>query len=152
VAITIGIYSFTREDAVACPFFMPEQRLESDWPFPQRLPLGAGWSGVCTAPGQDGALPSDDELKSACNVGYARNCSRFPANRHADAVRFALGEECEGLLHVRFSCELAYLPAGHGELLYEKVTATWPKKHDDARVQRMAECYVEAQLARRAQS
>ncbi len=57
------------------------------------------------------------------------------------------GEERDGLLHVRFSCERAYLPAGHGELLYEKVTATWPKKHDDACVQRMAECYVQAQLA-----
>lgn len=149
--VTIGIYTFTREDAVACPFFMPEQRLESDWPFPQRLPLGAGWSGVCAAPGQNGARPSDDALKSACNIGYAKSCSRLPKDRYADAVRFALGEERDGLLHVRFSCERAYLPAGHGELLYEKVTATWPKKHDDACVQRMAECYVQAQLARRAQ-
>jgi len=148
----MGSYLLLREDPVACPFFLPERRLESDWPFPQRLPLGAGWSGVCTAPGQEGARPSEDELKSGCNLGYAKSCSRLPADRHADAVRFALGEEREGLLHVRFASELAYLPAAHGELLYEKITATWVKKHDNACVQRMAECYVEMQLSRRGQS
>jgi hypothetical protein len=136
---------------VACPFFMPERRFTSDWPFPQRLPLAAGWSGMCTAPGHDGAHPSEDELKSGCNLGYAKNCSRLPANRHADAVRFALGEECNGVLHVRFASELAHLPASHGELLYEKASATWLSRHEDARVQRMAECYVQVQLERRAQ-
>jgi hypothetical protein len=134
---------------LACPFFLPERRFESDWPFPQRLPLGAGWSGICTAPGQDGDRPAEEELKSGCNMGYARECSRLPADRQADAVRFVLGEECGGVLHVRFACERSYLPVAHGELLYEKATATWRLKHEDARVQRMAECYVEVQLARR---
>lgn len=137
---------------MACPYFMPEHRLESDWPFPQRLPLAAGWSGCCTAPGQDGARPCEDELKSGCNMGYAKNCSRLPADRHADAVRFVLGEESDGVLHVRFACELAYLPASHGELLYKKGSATWTVKHEDARIQRMAECYVQVQLERRSES
>src|ERR1700683_302847 len=117
----MGSYLILCEDPVACPFFLPETPLESDWPFPQRLPLGAGWCGVWTAPGQDGARPSENELKSGCNLRYARNCSRLPADRHADSVRFALGEERDGLLHVRFASELAYLPAAHGELLYEKI-------------------------------
>ncbi len=78
---------------MACPFFMPEEQFISDWPFPQRLPLGAGWAGTCTAPGHEGARPSDEELKSGCNLGYAKACSRLPVERHADAVRFALGEE-----------------------------------------------------------
>jgi hypothetical protein len=137
------------EDFVACPFFMPEQRFESGWPFPQRLPLGAGWAGTCTAPGHEGARPSDEELKSGCNLGYANACSRLPAERHADAVRFALGEERDGILRVLFVCERDYLPAGHGELLYETVNALWLRPHDDPRVQRMAECYVQAQRARR---
>ena len=137
---------------MACPFFMPEKRFESDWPFPQRLPLGAGWSGTCTAPGQDGVRPGEEELRSGCNLGYAKQCSRLPAERHADAVRFALGAESDGVLHVRFACELGYLPASCGELLYEKATATWLQKHADARVQRMAECYVQVQLERRAGS
>ncbi len=134
---------------MACPFFMPERRLESDWPFPQRLPLGAGWSGVCTAPGHDGTQPGDNELKSGCNLGYAKNCSRLPADRHADAVRFALGEESDGILRVRFACERQYLPAAHGELSYQRATATWVEKHTDARVQRMAECYVQIKLESR---
>lgn len=136
---------------MACPFFLPEQRIESDWPFPQRLPLGAGWSGRCTAPGQEGVRPCEDELKSGCNLGYAKKCSRLPAQRHADAVRFALGEESAGVLHLRFACELAYLPASAGELLYERASATWLSRHDDARIQKMAECYLQEQLARRTQ-
>ena len=141
---------FCRRGTVACPFFMPQQRLDRDWRFPQRLPLGAGWSGTCTVPGHEGCQPSDDELKSCCNLGYARGCSRLPRERHADAVRFALGEECGGVLRVRYACELDYLPAGHGELLYETATGSWRERHPDARIQRMAECYVEVQLEKRA--
>ncbi len=131
---------------------MPEERFQSSWPFPQRLPLGAGWSGTCTAPGYDGARPSAEELTSGCNLGYAKTCSRLPDDRAADAVRFALGEERDGLLHVLFVCERAHLPASYGELLYDRAHATWAKTHDHRCVQRMAECYVQAQLERRAES
>ena len=135
---------------MACPFFMPEQRFDSDWPFPQRLPLGAGWTGTCTAPGHEGARPSDEELRSGCNLGYAKSCSRLPADRHADAVRFVMGEERDGILRVLFVCERDYLPAGHGELLYKTANASWLHSHPDRRVQRMAECYVRTQRPRRA--
>ena len=146
---TIGIYIDDREESVACPYFMPERRFESDWPFPRRLPLGAGWTGTCAAPGYEGAQPSDEEIKSGCNMGYAKTCHRLPANRSADAVRFALGEERDGVLHVLFACERSYLPAGHGELLYEKASKHWLQRHDNACVQRLAECYVQAQMERR---
>lgn len=129
---------------------MPEERLDSDWPFPRRLPLGAGWSGRCTAPGQGEARPSETELKHGCNMGYAKSCGRLPAERHADAVRFCLGEESDGVLRVLFVCEREYLPVSHGDLLYRRATGEWPKRHDDVRLQRMAECYVEARLSRRA--
>jgi hypothetical protein len=137
---------------VACPYFMPLERFDSTWPFPQRLPLGAGWSGKCTAPGHDGARPSPDELTSGCNIGYAKTCSRLPAERLADAVRFSLGEERDGLLHVLFVCEREYLPASYGELLYDKRHETWTTTHQEQCVQRMAECYVKAQLERRGNS
>jgi len=137
---------------MACPYFMPEDRFDSTWPFPQRLPLGAGWSGRCTAPGHDGARPTGEDLTSACNLGYAKSCSRLPTDRHADAVRFALGEERDGLLHVLFVCERAYLPASHGELLYEKERRVWIKRHEQPCVQRMAECYLQTQLERRGRS
>jgi hypothetical protein len=134
---------------MACPYFMPDERFESTWPFPQRLPLGAGWNGWCTAPGHDGARPTAEELTSGCNVGYAKGCSRLPAERYADAVRFALGEERDGQLRVLFACERAHAPAGSGELLYDKAKASWIKMHKQACVQRMAEVYVLVQIERR---
>jgi hypothetical protein len=89
-------------------------------------------------------------LKSGCNLGYAKTCSRLPAERSADAVRFSLGEERDGVLRVLFVCEREYLPAGHGELLYQTAKGSWLRGHADQRVQRMAECYVQAQRTRRA--
>jgi hypothetical protein len=133
---------------LACPYFMPDQRLEADWLFPHRLPLGAGWSGICTASPQ-APRPLEGELKSACNLGYATNCPRLPAERHADAVRFAMGEEADGLLRVRYAMERAHAPAGHGELVYIVASGEWQTRHGNACVQRMAECYVEVQMTRR---
>ena len=137
---------------MACPFFMPDSPLDADWPFPQRLPLGAGWAGVCTAPGHEGVRPSHEELKNGCNLGYARTCDRLPAERHADAVRFVLGAERAGVVRVLFVCERAYLPASYGELLYVKASGTWLQPHDNACVQRMAECYVRAKMEARSAS
>jgi hypothetical protein len=132
--------------SVACPFFMPEQRLNGDWPFPQRLPLAAGWSGTCTAvPGSE-VRPNEHELTTSCNMGYARQCARLPQQRPADAVRFAKGEEHDGLIHIRFAYERDYLPAGHGELIYETATHQWQTAHDNACLLRMAECYINARL------
>ena len=149
-AVTIAVKLSPKcEVRVACPFFMPEQRFESDWPFPQRLPLGAGWSGSCTAPGHEGTKPGTDELKTGCNLGYAKSCSRLPEERQADAVRFVLGEERDGVLRVLFACERNFLPAAHGVLLFDQAKGIWPQPHDDARVQRMAECYVQTQIERR---
>ncbi len=128
---------------------MPAERFDSTWPFPQRLPLGAGWSGTCTAPGHNGAPPTAEELTSGCNLGYAKSCSRLPADRHADAVRFALGEERDGVLRVLFICEREYLPASFGELLYDRKRGAWAKTHHEGCVQRMAECYLQTQLERR---
>lgn len=143
--------AFTRDfgESVACPFFMPDQRLAGDWPFPQRLPLGAGWSGTCTA-SQPELRPAEHELKTSCNIGYASTCARLPKEREADAVRFALGEERDGLLRIRFAYERECLPAGHGELVYETAAHRWHTLHSNACLLRMAECYIETQMARRA--
>jgi len=132
---------------MACPFFIPDERWNADWTFPHRLPLGAGWKGTCTAPGHQNVRPGDDELKSWCNLGYAR-CSRIPTNRHADAICFALGQQRDGVLRVRFACERDHLPAEHGESLDELATGLWREQHVDARLQRMAEGYVRAQMGR----
>lgn len=136
---------------MACPFFMPDRRLDGDWPFPQRLPLGAGWSGTCSA-SQAQERPNDEELKTACNMGYASSCTRLPQERQADAVRFSKGDERDGLVHIRFAYERDYLPAGHGELIYDLAARRWQTVHDNAPLLRMAECYIENQMARRCNS
>jgi hypothetical protein len=126
---------------------MPDQQLEADWPFPQRLPLGAAWGGTCTAK-PDATRPSVQELKS-CNLGYARSCEKLPATRQADALRFSLGEERGGTVRIRFAFEREYLPAGSGELVYESATGRLLTEHSDACLQRMAVCYVQSQIKRR---
>lgn len=82
-------------------------------------------------------------------MGYAGACARLPQERDADAVRFALGEERDGVLHIRFAYERNYLPAGHGELIYETATRRWQTGHGNACLLRMAECYIESQKVRR---
>src|SRR3954465_3694980 len=65
-------HKFLREEysELACPFFMPVAKLENgSWPHPARLPLGCGWTGHCTAPGHEQAVPSQDVVESFCNLG-----------------------------------------------------------------------------------
>ncbi len=126
---------------------MPDERLDADWPFPHRLPLGAGRSGTCTAAGN--VRPNEHELKTGCNVGYATRCDRLPREREADAVRFALGEERDGLVRIRFAYEREHLPAGHGELIYDSATRRWQTAHSNPCLLRMAECYMQVRMEKR---
>ncbi len=76
---------------MACPYFMPTSRHEEElWAHRQRLSLGDGFAGCCTAPGRNGCAASDAELKDLCNLGYASACEHLPAERLADAVRFVI--------------------------------------------------------------
>lgn len=135
---------------MACPFFLPQKRIENPlWPHPVRLPLGDGWSGQCTAPGHEGVQPGEEELKDGCNLGYARACPRLPGERHGDAVRFSLARDREGKLAVQVVCEIAYAPAGHGMLEFDVAAGRWSSAHPDARIQKMAECFLESYLRRK---
>jgi hypothetical protein len=143
---------------LACPYFMPVARLENgSWPHPARLPLGCGWSGHCTAPGHEGEIPRQNVLEAFCNLGYASSCGWAPAERVWDAVRFAViapdagrGDGAEHALRLRYVCERDHRPREHGELRFDLRGSTWVQGHEDARVQKMAECFVEAYLKRRA--
>ena len=150
---------------MACPYFMPVERLENgNWQHPSRLPLGCGWKGHCTAPGHERAVPSQDVLETLCNLGYAGSCGWAPADRVWDAVRFAITSPAKGahefnpdsaentaarILRLTYVCEQSNLPAGHGELEFDLSTAIWLRRHEDARIQRMAECFLEAYLSRK---
>jgi hypothetical protein len=137
---------------VACPFFMPSSKLDDGgWLHPSRLPLGAGWSGHCCAPGHEGAEPTNQELRELCNLGYAAGCTRLPEARPHDAVRFSVARDRGAQLEVWFVCEARHRPAGHGILEYDLALDQWTSSHPDPRIQKMAECYLQSYLARRIQ-
>ena len=139
--------------SLACPFFMPVRKLEDGgWLHPSRLPLGGGWQGRCSAPGHEGVEPSQKELMDYCNLGYASGCSRLPADRNCDAVRFSIARDCGSQLVVCFVCQAAHRPAGHGMLEYDLSLGQWISSHPDSRIQIMAECYLQSYLPRRTQA
>ena len=148
---TMCIIRPRRNLTLACPFFMPAQKLDGAWLHPSRLPLGGGWDGRCSAPGHEGAQPSNQELHEYCNLGYAIKCSRLPAHRDYDAVRFSVCRDQGSRLQLWFICELAHRPATHGTLEYDVLQSAWISSHSDERIQKMAACYVETYLQRKIQ-
>jgi hypothetical protein len=142
---------------VACPFFMPVEKLENgNWLHAGRLPLGCGWSGCCSAPGHEGETPSQQELREFCNLGYAQGCARLPVEREWDSVRFAAriaGSDAENgterRIHIRYVCERGHRPAEHGTLEFDVAEARCVVPHRDNRVQRMAECFLESFLEKK---
>ena len=134
---------------MACPFFMPAQKLEGTWLHPSRLPLGGGWDGYCSAPGHEGDHPTLNELHEFCNLGYADCCPRLPARRDYDAIRFSVARDFGSRLLLMFVCETGHRPATHGTLEYDLDRADWTSTHPDSRIQKMAECYLQAYLQRR---
>ena len=143
---------------MACPYFMPVAKLENgNWPHPARLPLGCGWRGHCTAPGHEQAIPAENVVQEFCNLGYASSCGWAPSQRPWDAVRFAVAAPAKNAssskpsesLRLTYVYENQNRPAGHGELVYDLARATWLSRHEDARIQRMAECFLESYLSKR---
>ena len=134
---------------MACPYFMPNERLlEGAWIHPARLPLGSGWTGQCTAPGHEGVTPEAETLHQNCTLGYASGCQRLPSQRDADAVRFSVLRENESRVSVVYVFERNHEPAGHGNLEFRVQDRTCVNPHEDARIQKMAECYLESWLSK----
>ena len=141
---------------MACPFFMPVEKLENGaWAHPSRLPLGGGWSGHCTASGHEAETPSVAELQDFCNLGYSAACPRLPQERPWDAIRFAVtGKRDQSArngsdtrapqIQLRYVCERAHCPADHGLLTFDPVEQGWLQKHPDPRIQKMAECFLQS--------
>jgi hypothetical protein len=144
---------------------MPVARLENgSWPHPSRLPLGGGWTGHCTAPCHEDAIPSQDILQAFCNLGYASGCRWAPAERTWDAVRFSVsapgpntaektrnpfGDSPARILRLIYVCERDHRPVVHGDLEFDLSQATWLRRHADARIQKMAECFLESYLKKK---
>lgn len=146
---------------------MPVEKSENgSWPHPARLPLGGGWGGHCTAPDHEGEIPQQSILETLCNLGYAGGCIWSPKDEHRtwDAVRFAvcappdsgtrLGRDADGdvplrVLRLRYVCEKSHLPVEHGDLEFDLTRSAWVRAHDDSRVQKMAECFLDSYLKRK---
>jgi len=144
---------------------MPVAKLENGtWPHPSRLPLGCGWTGHCTAPGHEDAIPSQDILQAFCNLGYASSCSWAPGKATWDAVRFSVSapdssarEDSRNpsadaparILRLIYVCERDHRPVVHGDLEFDIAQAMWLRRHADARIQKMAECFLESYLKKK---
>ena len=133
---------------VACPFFFPTEKISIGWPFPSRLPLGAGFTGTCRA-GKDEVTPSETELRDFCNIGYAGGCSRIPAQRCADGVRFALARDEESTIVLHYVSERLHEPVEYGRLEYDCATGKWLALMREPCLQRQAECFLAVYLERR---
>ena len=129
---------------------MPTSALtEPLWPHPRRLPLGGGFAGYCTAAGHEGELPSTEELREFCNLGYAARCPRLPQDRRADSNRFHVCQTGAEIT-VLFCSERAHAPVEHAALTFDPAQNRWTQTHADACVQRQAECALESWRAQRA--
>jgi hypothetical protein len=132
---------------MACPFFIPTERLDGVWKFPDRLPLAAGFSGVCGAPEQILSRPTEEELRDHCNLGHA-SCSRLPKERHADSVRFSAKASLGQRIAVRYVYELECRPAGCGVLEYDERELRWITAIEDEKLARQAECFLRSWRSR----
>jgi hypothetical protein len=52
-------------------------------------------------------------------------------------------------LFLRYVCERNHAPVEHGDLEFDLSRTTWIRRHDDARVQKMAECFLESYLRKK---
>jgi len=135
---------------MACPYFIPTEKFENGgWSHQPRLPLGNGWRGLCTAAGNSHVMPSDDELRQYCNLGYAARCSRLPAGRRFDAARFSVARDRDQRIEICYVLEVGHRPGAHGVLAYDAAAGRWTAAHADPRIQAMAACYLESYFERR---
>jgi hypothetical protein len=54
-----------------------------------------------------------------------------------------------GRIELQYVCERAHRPSEHGTLEFDSVALKWLRGHGDPRVQKMAECFLQAHLDRR---
>ena len=66
-------------------------------------------------------------------------------------MRFSLARDLGAQLEVWVVCESAHRPAAHGKLTYDRALGQWTCAHPDARIQKMADCYLQSYLLRKVQ-
>ncbi len=86
-------------------------------------------------------------MREFCNLGYATACPHLPPGRDWDAVRFSVARTGSEQVTISFVCELNHAPVEHGKLTFDLVNDAWLDPAD-ARVLRLAACYVQSYRAR----
>jgi len=134
---------------MACPYFYPGETLAARGKHP-RMPLGDPYAGVCRVDPLREWRPDDDTLARACNLGYARKtCPRFPKGSGADAFRFSVAADEDGVLKIFFVCERNHSALEHGTLDFSVSHSKFVNRHTNDLLMRQAEAYIESYLRRK---
>ena len=98
--------------------------------------------------------PSIEELRTVCNNGYARKrCDRFPASAEADANRFSIAREREGVVELVYIRERDYAPLRHGPAKYHVAQSKFEGLPDgDDAMAAQARRFIESYLKRKTQT
>ncbi len=115
---------------MACPFFLPSSPLAG---------LSDLHGGECAA--EAGALIPVDLLRSCCNSGYARACCSRAAQSDADAFRFLIKANRDGVIDVAWSSERNHHPVAVGSLAVNPAAAATSEP-----LERQARAYVAGYL------
>ena len=93
-------------------------------------------------------IEADESIqRDLCNCGYARGrCDRFPDDVAADAVRFSVVSEAEGVLRIIWVVEREHVPVGHRELEYLVAVGAFVEPPTSDIVLAQARAFVESYL------
>jgi hypothetical protein len=98
---------------MACPLFLPASPL---------TPLEDLYGGECAAAA--GVFIAVDVLRRCCNAGYARGSCQRAAQTDADAFRFLIKANRDGVVDVAWSSERNHHPVAVGTLTVDCRTDT----------------------------
>jgi hypothetical protein len=128
---------------MACPLFLPASPLTSVNSGPASL--GDIYDGECA--NQAGVAISTALLRTCCNSGYARGSCGHAAESDADAFRFLIKENRNGVVDVAWSSERNHHPVAVGTLsLSAPAAAAASGTLDALPLQRQARAYAAAYL------
>lgn len=113
---------------MACPLFLPASPLDD---------FRDLYGGTCAAD-RSTSIPADT-LRDCCNFGYARGVCERAGQSNADAFRFAIKANRDGLVEVAWSSERNHHPVAVGMLTVNSAAPDEP-------LERQAHVYAMAYL------
>lgn len=116
---------------MACPLFLPVSPL---------TPLSDIYGGECAA--EAGALVPVDVLRQCCNAGYARESCQRAGQSDADAFRFLIKANRDGVVDVAWSSERNHHPVAVGTLVVDSKAGAAPTEP----LERQARVYAASYL------